>query len=77
MLKDFLKNTVLRPGLERLGTVAAVWLIAQGDWLCAVHNACGLMNPEAAETLVAGVIIGGMFAFDLVVIQWNRIKGNR
>lgn len=68
----FLKNTVLKPLLERVGTVAAVWLVAQGDMLCAVHNACGVVTPAFADQVVNGAIVLILLGVDLVVIHTNR-----
>nr|QJB21442.1 MAG: hypothetical protein [Microvirus sp.] len=73
--KDFLKNTVLKPGLERLGTVAATMLLAGGDWLCANFEACGLVTQGGAHTVVTYVTAVALLAFDVAVIHVNRRKG--
>lgn len=59
-LTDFLKNTVLRPGLERLGSVTATWLITLGA------------TSETANMVTVGAIAGALFAVDLVLIQLRR-----
>lgn len=69
---DFLKNTVIKPGLERLGSITAVWLVAQGDTLCALYNACGVITPTIADHIVTGVSVGILVGVDLVIIQMNR-----
>lgn len=58
---DFLKLTVLKPGLERLGTVVAVWLVA-------TFNA----SEPVATQIAVGVCAAAGLAFDLAVIYWNR-----
>lgn len=74
---DFLKNTVLRPLLDRAGTAGAVWLVAQGDTLCALYNACGVIVPDQAQTIMQGVTVGALVVFDWAVIQWQRNAGWR
>nr|QJB21600.1 MAG: hypothetical protein [Microvirus sp.] len=74
MWKDFFKNTVLKPGLQRLGTVAAVWLLTAGDWLCKTFDACGLVTKGGAETVVAYVIAVALLCFDLAVIHLDRMR---
>lgn len=76
MWKDVLKNTVLKPGLERLGTVAAVWLLAGGDWLCTNWEACGLVTPGGAQWVVNYVVAAALLSFDVAVIHLTR-KGKR
>lgn len=58
---DFLKRSVLKPGLERLGTVMTVWLIA-------TFNA----SEPVATQIAIGVCAAAGLAFDLAVIYWNR-----
>lgn len=72
MWKDFLKNTVLKPGLERLGTVGATALIVGGDWLCKSFDACGLVTEGGAHMVMTYVVAVALLVFDLVVIQINR-----
>lgn len=74
MWKDFIKNTVLKPGLERLGTVGAVLLVTGGDWLCENLQACGLVTQTGAEMVMTYVVAVGLLAFDLAVIQVQRGK---
>lgn len=73
-MKDFLKNTVLKPGLQRLGTVAAGLLVFGGDWLCANLNACGLVTKSGAEMVMTYVVAVALLAFDLIMIHWDRVK---
>lgn len=72
---DFLKNTVIKPGLERLGSITAVWLVTQGDTLCALYNACGVITPTIADHIVTGLSVGILVGVDLVIIQFNRKQG--
>ncbi len=60
MWKDFLKNTVLKPGLERLGTVFAVWLMGVGA------------SQPVANQIAIGAVAAAGFAFDLAVIHLTR-----
>lgn len=76
-MRDFVKNTVLRPLLDRVGTAGAIWLVAQGDTLCALSNACNVVGPDQADTIMQGVIVGSLVVFDWVVIQWQRNAGWR
>lgn len=76
MWKDFLKNTVLKPGLERLGTIGATALLVGGDWACKTFDACGLVTEGGAAMVMTYVSAVALLAFDLVVIQLNR-KGKR
>lgn len=80
-LKDFLKNTVLKPGLQRLGTVVAVWLIASGEQACQVLDACGLVTEAGAARVVNYAVAVVLLAFDLLYIhveRWlNAKKGGR
>lgn len=69
---NFLKNTVLKPGLERVGTIAAAWLVFQGDKLCALYDACGVLTPSFANTVVEVATVGILLGVDLVVIHTNR-----
>lgn len=72
MWTEFLKRNVLKPGLERLGTVAATMLVFGGDWLCQNLNACGLVTQEGAHTVVTYVTAVALLVFDLVVVHLNR-----
>lgn len=72
MWKDFLKNTVLKPGLERLGTVAATLLLAGGDWTCRTFDACGLVTADGAHLVTTYVVAVALVVFDVVVIHLNR-----
>lgn len=77
MLKDFLKNNVLRPGLERLGTVGATALLVGGDWMCRTFEACGLVTETGAAIVMNYVVAAALLAFDVAVIHYNRRKGKR
>ena len=72
MWTDFVKNTVLKPGLNRLGTIGAVMLLAGGDWLCQNWQACGLVTASGAQQVATYVVAAGMLAFDVVVIHIQR-----
>lgn len=75
MWNDFLKNTVLKPGLQRLGTVGALLLVTGGDWLCSKVGACGLVTQTGAELVMTYVVAVALLCFDLVVIQLQRKGG--
>ena len=72
MWTDFIKNTVLRPGLERLGTDVAVLLITGGDWLCANWNACGLVTQAGVQVVWTYVTAVALLAMDVLVIHLRR-----
>lgn len=72
MWKDFLKNTVLKPGLERLGTIGATALVAGGDKLCRLYEVCGLVTEDGAHLVMTWVVAAALIAFDLVIIALNR-----
>jgi len=74
MWKDFLKNTVLKPGLQRLGTIGATALLVGGDWLCQNWQACGLVTASGAHQVATYVIAVALLAFDLAVIQIERSR---
>lgn len=61
---DFLKLTVLKPGLERLGSLLAVWLMANLD-----------ASEPVATQIALGVCAAAGLAFDWVVIALNRKRG--
>jgi len=73
--KDFLKNTVLKPGLERLGTIAALYLVWGGDWMCRTFDACGLVTSDGAALVMNYVVAAALVAFDVVYIHIERMKG--
>lgn len=72
MWKDFFKNTLLKPGLQRLGTIGATSLLVGGDWLCQNWQACGLVTPSGAHQVMTYVIAAGLLAFDVAMIQLDR-----
>lgn len=72
MWKDFLKNTVLKPGLQRLGTIGAVLLLTGGDWLCKNFDACGLVTADGAKLVMNYVVAVALLAVDLAVIHLDR-----
>lgn len=72
MMKDVIKNTVLKPLLERLGTVAAALLVFGGDWVCQAIDACGLVTKGGAEMVMTYVIAVALLMFDLIVSWMNR-----
>lgn len=61
---DFLKKSVLLPGLERLGTTLSVWIVATFD-----------TSEPVATQIALGVCAAAGLAFDLVVIQLRRKGG--
>lgn len=77
MWTDFLKNTILRPGLERLGTIAATALVTGGDALCVHWDVCGLVTTSGAEVTMQWVIAAALVMFDVAVIHLNRQKRGR
>lgn len=72
MWKDFLKNTVLKPGLQRLGTIGATALVTGGDWLCQTFDACGLVTQDGATLVMTWVAATALVVFDLAVIHLTR-----
>lgn len=72
MWKDVLKNTVLKPLLTRLGTMAATALIVGGQWLCENWSACGLVTEVGAHTVMTYVIAVALLGFDLLVEHLGR-----
>lgn len=62
---DFLKLTVLKPGLERLGSLLAVWIVATFD-----------ASEPVATQIALGVCAAAGLAFDLGMIHLNR-KGRK
>lgn len=77
MWNDFLKNTVFKPGLERLGTLGASLLVFGGDWLCKTVEACGLVTAGGAELVMTYVCAAALLAFDVIVIHLRRQKAKR
>lgn len=72
MWAQFLKQNVLKPGLARLGTVAATALVVGGDQACTHFGACGLVTEGGALEVVKWVIAAALVAFDLVVAYLDR-----
>lgn len=72
MWKDVLKNTVLKPLLERVGTMCAALLVFGGNWLCDTFDACGLVTQHGADLVMTYVIAVAMLVFDLFVAWLNR-----
>lgn len=73
MWKDFLKNSVLKPGLQRLGTIGATALVTGGDWLCQTFEACGLVTQGGATLVMTYVMAAALLAFDVAVIHIGRM----
>lgn len=69
MWTDFLKNTLLKPLLTRLGTIGAGALVFGGEWLCDNFNACGLVSQDGAEVVMRYVVAVALLCFDLSV-EW-------
>lgn len=65
MVKDFIKHNVLKPGLERFGTVLAVWLVGVGA------------SQPVANQIALGVVAAAGLVFDIVVIWLNNRKAKR
>lgn len=74
-VNSFIKNTIVKPGLERLGTIGATALLVGGDWLCKSFDACGLVTQGGADLVMTYVVAVALLVIDLVVIAWNRRKG--
>lgn len=72
MWNDFLKNTLLKPLLERLGTVGASALVFGGDYLCTNFGACGLVTADGATQVAAWVVAAALVAADLGIAYLNR-----
>jgi hypothetical protein len=66
MWKDILKNTVLKPLLARVGTIAATYLVVGGNWACAHWDACGLVTQAGAEQVVTYVVAVILLCGDLL-----------
>jgi hypothetical protein len=75
MWSDFLKNTVLKPALQRLGTIGATALVFGGDWLCKHWDACGLVTQDGATLVATYLCAVALLAFDLAVIHLGRKAG--
>lgn len=74
-MNTFFKNVVVKPGLERLGTIGATALLVGGDALCKHFDACGLVTQGGAEMVMTYVVAAALLAIDLIVTWWNRRKG--
>lgn len=77
MWATIIKNNVLKPGLERLGTIGATLLLTGGDWLCAKFDACGLVTHDGATMVMTYVVAVALLCFDLAVIALNRTKATK
>lgn len=71
MLK-LLVNTVVKPLAERLGTAAAVGIVAGGEMVCAKWGACGLVTESGAHITMQWVLAAGFVVLDLVVANVSR-----
>lgn len=65
-------NTIVKPTVERLGTVGATALIVGGDWLCANWSACGLVTEDGAHEAMKYIIASGLVLLDVAVGQLMR-----
>lgn len=74
MWKDFLKNTVLKPGLQRLGTILASLMLFGGDWMCKTFEACGLVTQSGAEMVATYIVAVCLLAFDVIIIHIDRMR---
>lgn len=77
MWNDFIKNTLVRPLLERLGTVGATTLVVGGDWLCANVNACGLVTDDGARQVMTWVVAAALVCGDLAAAYVARQRKAR
>lgn len=72
MWNDFLKNTLLKPLLERLGTAGASALVFGGEFVCQKFGACGLVTADGATQVATWVVAAALIAFDLSLAYLNR-----
>jgi hypothetical protein len=77
MWNDFIKNTLLKPLLERVGTAAAAALVVGGDALCDRFGACGLVTDDGATAVATWVVAAALISFDLVMAWSTRRKAGR
>lgn len=77
MWNDFLKNTLLKPLLEKAGTALGLSILWGGDWLCANWQACGLVSESGVDQVVKWIILAALISFDLVVGWANRRKAEK
>lgn len=77
MGKDFLLNTLFKPLLQRLGTVAATFLVAGGDWLCRTYEACGLVTDGGAALVLNYVVAAALLAAELAWVHIERMTKGR
>ena len=75
MWADVLKNTILKPLLMRLGTMAATALIVGGQYLCDHWSACGLVTEQGAQIVVMYCTAVALLLFDLVVEYFAKKGG--
>lgn len=71
MLK-LLVTTVVKPLVERLGTVAAVGIVTGGELACQKFGACGLVTEQGAHEVVKWVLAAGFIGIDLLLNQMDR-----
>lgn len=76
MWANFLKETVLKPLLQRLGTAGATLLLVGGNWLCDNWQACGLVSEDGARQVAAWVVAAALISFDLA-LAWVERKRRR
>lgn len=74
-MNKILKDTLLKPLLERVGTASAVLLVAGGDWLCANFSACGLVTHDGALLVTTWVVAAALVLVDLVPGWVRRLRG--
>lgn len=73
MWNDFLKNTLLKPLFERLGTAGAVLLVAAGDRLCAwTDQFCGLVTRDGATMTATWVVAVALICMDIALAHLSR-----
>lgn len=73
MWKHFVKETILKPVLQRLGTIGASALVFGGEWLCVTFDACGLVTQDGADMVLTYVCAVALLCFDLAMSHFDRM----
>jgi len=74
VLNTFVVDNIVKPALRRLGTIAATALVVGGDWLCDNLNACGLVTPEGANSVMTYVVAVALLFIDLAMTWLHERK---
>lgn len=74
MWNDFVKNTLLKPLLERLGTAGATALVVGGEYVCQKFGACGLVTESGATQVATWVVAAALVLVDLTPgwVRWVK-----